>query len=134
MYLHLISLSVSYLCYRPVLMSVVFIVVSVFYLFFYFHFSLFLVFSPSNFLSHVWCLPFIAIVHLPVALLSSDERSLISGRYNGRNYKQMADLHDTQRFRMRGTAKALPVCLRALVSSLTFWRRNYSFNFCTPCI
>jgi len=60
--------------------SMVFIVFSVFCVFSYFNFSLFLVFSPWNFLSPVWCLPFRCIVHLSLALFSSDERSLISGR------------------------------------------------------
>ena len=114
----LISLSVSYLYYRPVLVCMVFIVFSVFSLFCYFHFCLFLVLSPSNFWSPGWCLPFVGIVHLPLGMFSSDERSLFSGRCSGRNYEPMTDLHAAQRLRMCGTVQALPVCLRALDSWL----------------
>lgn len=103
----LISFSVSNLYYRPVLMCMVLIIFSNFYLF-YFHFCLFLVFSPSIFLSPGWCLPFVGIVHLPVTLFSSDERSLFSGRHSGRNYKPMTDLHAPPRLRMCGTVRHSP--------------------------
>jgi len=114
----LISLSVSYLYYRSVLMCVVFVIFSVFYLFCYLHFCLFIVFSPSNFWSPGWCLPFVGIVHLPLASFSSDERSLFSGRYSGRNYKPMIDIHAPQRLGICGTVQSLVVWLRTLDSSL----------------
>jgi hypothetical protein len=109
-----LSLSVSFLYYRPVLMSMVFIIFSVFYLFCYFHFCLFLVFSPSNF----WFpSSFVGICSSASSFVLQWWTESFPGSYSGRNYKPVTDLHSPQRLSMSGTVQALPVCLRALNSS-----------------